>query len=68
MSEVYNYNGLRRRPNFDELITYIQRGKPTITLPTRSASILADTHQMNALKGDTLTDLQEMETRLEKTN
>ena len=58
MSEVYKYNGLRRRPNFDELITYIQKDKPTSTLHTRSASILADTHQMNALQGDTLTDLE----------
>ena len=66
MSEVYNYNGLRRKPTFDELITSTQRGKPKITLPNRNAFILANTHQMNALRGDTLTDLQEMETRLEK--
>ena len=66
MLEMYSYHGLRRRPNFDELITYIQEDKPTITLPTRSASILADTHQMNALEGDTITDLQEMEERLGK--
>ena len=68
MSEVYKYGGLRRRPNFDELITYIQKDKPTITLPNRNATTLAATHQMNALKGDTTTDLQEMETRLEKIN
>ena len=66
MPELYKDNGLRRRSNFDELIAYIQRGKPTLILPTRIASILAGTHQMNALKGSTLTDLQEMETRLEK--
>ena len=65
---MYKYGGLRRRPNLDELIAYIQKGKPKITLPNRNASTLAATHQMNALKGDTTTDLQEMETRLEKTN
>ena len=66
MSEVYSYGGLRRRPNFDEPITYIQKDKPKITLPNRKAFILANTRQMNALKGDTITDLQEMETRLEE--
>ena len=68
MSEEYKYDGLRRRPTFDELITYIQRDKPNITLPNRNASTLANTHHMNALKGDALTDLQRMETRLDKTN
>ena len=53
---------MRRRPNFDELITDIQNDKPKITLPSRSASILAE----NALRGDTITDLQEMEERPEK--
>ena len=43
MSEVYKYNELRRRLNFDELLTYMQKDKPTITLPTRMASILVDT-------------------------
>ena len=66
MSVVYKYGGLRRRPNFDELITYIQTDKPNITLPNRNATTLAATHQMNALKGDTTTDLQEMQTRLDK--
>ena len=68
MSEEYKYHGLRRRPNFDELITYNQKDKPKITLPNRNAFPLANTHQMNTLRGDTLTDLQEMETRLEKDN
>jgi hypothetical protein len=66
MSEECKYDGLRRKPTFDELITSIQRDKPKITLPNRKAFILANTRQMNALKGDTITDLQEMETRLEK--
>ena len=65
MPEEYRYDGLRRRPTFDELITSTQRDNPNITLPNRNAFILANTHQMNALRGDTLTDLQEMETLLE---
>ena len=30
MSEEYKYHGLRRRPSFDELITYNQKDKPKI--------------------------------------
>ena len=54
--------GLRRRPNVDELITYIQK------VPTRSAITLYGTHRLNAFKRDTLTALQAMEERPAKTH
>ena len=60
--------GLRLRPNFDELITYLETDQPRRSLPNREATTLRNTHQLTQLDGDTITDLNDMETRLHKDN
>ena len=65
MKNIKKY-GLRLRPNFDELITNLETDHPRRSLPSRAATTLRNTHQLTQLDGDTLTDLNDMETRMQK--
>ena len=65
MKNIKKY-GLRLRPNFDELITYLETDQPRRSLPSREATTLRNTHQLTQLDGDTITALSDMETRLQK--
>ena len=65
MTDAHAYRGLRLRPNVDELIPYTHTDNTRITLPGRTATILYDTHQLNALTSDTITYSQDMEERIE---
>ena len=45
MKTIKKY-GLRRRPNFDELITYLETDQPRRSLPSREATTLRNSHQL----------------------
>ena len=66
MKKIINYGGLRLRPNFNELITYLETDQPRKSLPTRAATTLRNLPQFTQLDGDTLTDLTDIQTRLQK--
>ena len=59
-----NYNGLRRKPNYDELIDYIQNGQDKIKYPNRAATFVANSNQYQQFIGQSLSDLQDQEMRL----
>ena len=63
MKNITKYGGLRLRPNFHELITYLETGQPRKSLPTRAATTFRNLHQFTQLDGDTLTDLAGVEAR-----
>ena len=58
--------GLRLKPNVDELIANLESDQPFRILPSRLATTLRNSHQLTQLDGDTLTDLNDMETRLQR--
>jgi hypothetical protein len=66
MKTIKKYGGLRLKPNFDELITNVETDHPRRSLPSRAATTLRNSHQLTQLDGDTRTDLNDMETRLQK--
>jgi hypothetical protein len=66
MKKIINYGGLRLRPNFNELITYLETDQPRKSLPSRAATTLRNLPQFTQLDGDTLTDLTDIQTRLQK--
>ena len=66
MKNITTSGGLRLRPNFHELITYLETDQPRKSLPTRVATTLRNLPQLTQLDGDTLTDLTDIETRLHK--
>jgi len=66
MKTIKKYGGLRFKPNFDELITNLETDHPRRSLPSRAATTLRNSHPLTQLDGDTLTDLNDMETRMQK--
>ena len=60
--------GLMLKPNLEELIANLESEQPFRSLPSRLATTLRNSHQLTQLDGDTLTDLNDMETRLQKEN
>ena len=66
MKNIKKYGGLRLKPNCDELIAKLESEQPFRSLPSRLATTLRNSHQLTQLDGDTLTDLNDMETRLQK--
>ena len=65
-TENINKYGLRLKPNVDELILSFEADKPYRPLPSRLSTTLRNSHQLTQLDGDTLTDLADMETRMQK--
>ena len=51
--------------NFDELITNLETDHPRRSLSSRAATTLRNSHQLTQLDGDTLTDLNDMELRMQ---
>ena len=66
MKTIKKYGGLRLKPNFDELITNLETDHARKSLPSRAATTLRNSHPLTQLDGDTLTDLNDMETRMQK--
>ena len=66
MKNIKKYGGLRLKPNLDVLIENLESDQPIRSLPSRLATTLRNSHQLTQLDGDTLTDLNDMETRLQK--
>ena len=65
MKNINKY-GLRLKPNFDELILSLEADRPYRALPSRLSTTLRNSHQLTQLDGDTLTDLNDMETSMQK--
>ena len=65
MKNINKY-GLRLKPKFDELILSLEADRPYRALPSRLSTTLRNSHQLTQLDGDTLTDLNDMETRMQK--
>ena len=65
MKNINKY-GLRLKPNFIELILSLEADRPYRALPSRLSTTLRNSHQLTQLDGDTLTDLTDMETRMQK--
>ena len=68
MNNIKKYEGLRLKPNLDVIIENFESDQPIRSLPSRLATTLRNSHQLTQLDGDTLTDLNDMETRLQKEN
>ena len=65
MKTLKKHGGLRFQPNFDELITNLETDHPRTSLPSRAATTLRSSHPLTQLDGDTLTDLNDMEIRMQ---
>ena len=66
MKTEYKYGGLKKRATFDELITYIETEPDTIKYPDRTATIMANSFQINYLHSATAYELEYMKERIKK--
>ena len=61
MKYANNYQGLRRRPEYDEIVNYLNNDLPSIKYPDRLATFLRRTNQLSHLldsDGYSLFDLE----------
>ena len=61
MKYANNYQGLRRRPEYDEIVNYLNNDLPSIKYPDRLATFLRRTNQLSNLldnDGYSLYDLE----------
>ena len=54
-----NYNGLKRRETYDELVAIVQGDQTMIKYPNRYATFLSNSPYMKLIDGETLLDLQD---------
>ena len=54
-------NNFRKRPNFNELINYIDNEQPIIKTPNRTATFLRNSPYLNKFDGNSFLDLEEQE-------
>ena len=67
MNRNIKFNGLRERPNYEDLVNYLATDKPKPNYPfDRKATILRNSPYMTMLDGENGMDLQDFENRLEK--
>jgi hypothetical protein len=59
-----DFNGLRRKPHYDELVDYIQNGTDKISYPNRSATFAFKTNQFQQFLNQSISELQDQEMRL----
>ena len=53
MRYANNYQGLKKRKEYDEIVDYLNNGLPQIKYPDRQATFLRNTNQMsNLLDGE----------------
>ena len=57
---------LRKRPNFDELVNYIEYKQPNIKYPNRIATFLRNSPYLSQFDGDSWIDLEEQENNILK--
>ena len=68
MKTEYKYGGMRKRPTFDELMNYIETEPNTIKYPDRTATIMANSFQINYLHSATAYELDNFQERIKKIN
>jgi hypothetical protein len=61
-----NYNGLRKRESYDDLVRYIERDPNKIRYPNRSATFLEQSHYMKHLGGEDYMAMEEQQLRVSK--
>ena len=61
-----NYNGLRKRKSYDDLVRYIERDPNKIRYPNRSATFLEQSHYMKHLGGEDYMAMEEQQLRASK--
>jgi hypothetical protein len=59
-----DFNGLRRKPHYDELVDYIQNGNDKISYPNRAATFAFKTNQFQQFLNQSISELQDQEMRL----
>ena len=61
-----NYNGLRRRESYDDIVKYIETDPDKIRYPNRKASFLEQSHYMKFLGGEDYIAMEEQQLRASK--
>ena len=61
-----NYNGLKKRDTYNEIVEIIANGGGVIRYPDRTASHIANSPYMKQIDGETLSDLQSQTVRAQK--
>ena len=66
MSQV-NYNGMRKRDTYDEIVQSLENDKLKLIYPDRAASFILNSQQVSNIKYGTGLDVDEMNEKLNKT-
>ena len=53
-----NYNGLKKRDTYDEIVNYIETDPTKIRYPDRTATFIEQSHQMKMLGGQAYADME----------
>ena len=61
-----NYNGLRKREPYDELVKYIETDPTKIKYPNRKATFIEQSHYMKHLGGEDYIAMEEEQLRATK--
>ena len=61
-----NYNGLRKRESYDDIVKYIETDPDKIRYPNRKASFLEQSHYMKFLGGEDYIAMEEQQLRASK--
>ena len=61
-----NYNGLRKRDTYDEIVKYIESDPTKIRYPNRQATFLEQSHYMKHLGGEDYIQMEEQQLRASK--
>ncbi len=61
-----NYKGLRERPNYDELINYLQTGQETIRYPDRFAKLLRESPYLTQLDGQGMEEMDGQQRQIKR--
>ena len=61
-----NYNGLKRRQTYDELVNYIETDPTRIRDPNRAATFAERSHYMKHLGGEDYIEMEEQQLRVSK--
>ena len=61
-----NYNGLRKRQSYDELVNYIETDPNKIRYPDRTATFIEKSHYMKHLGGEDYIEMEQQQLRASK--
>ena len=66
MKPTFGYDGLRRRPRFDEMVEFVQYQQPFLKYPDRRAKQLRESPYLTQLDGDGFDEMQEQQEKAMK--